>query len=157
MEGRFINLYRSSDATEALQLCEVKVYGELGRAPPSVIIQETGRNITLVGRRLCWSDALLYCRDIHWDLLSLRDPEEHERIDELVARALFPLTSHLWVGLRRSILGSSWFWMSGEPMDFSQWDEGSHHSSPCGGVSSVEPSTWRQRSCEEHLNFICFT
>jgi hypothetical protein len=31
MEGRFINLYRSSDATEALQLCEVKVYG--GRNP----------------------------------------------------------------------------------------------------------------------------
>ena len=61
------------------------------------------------------------------------------------------------VNVVRSILGSSWFWMSGEPMDFSQWDEGSHHSSPCGGVSSVEPSTWRQRSCEEHLNFICFT
>ncbi|CAL8235194.1 unnamed protein product, partial [Boreogadus saida] len=130
----------------------------LGRAPPSVSVQETGgRNITLVGRRLCWSDALLYCRDFHWDLLSLRDPEEHERIDELVARAPFPLTSHLWVGLRRSILGSSWFWMSGDPMDFSQWDEGSHHSSPCGGVSSVEGSTWRQRSCEEHLNFVCFT
>ncbi|CAL8356166.1 unnamed protein product [Arctogadus glacialis] len=157
MEGRFINFYRSSDAPEALQFCEVKVYGELGRAPPSVSIQETGRNITLMGRRLCWSDALLYCRDIHWDLLSLRDPEDQERIDELVARAPFPLTSHLWVGLRRSILGSSWFWMSGDPMDFSQWDEGSHHSSPCGGVSSVEPSTWRQRSCEEHLNFICFT
>ena len=54
-----------------------------------------------MGRRLCWSDALLYCRDFHWDLLSLRDPEEQERIDELVAGAPFPLTSHLWVGLRR--------------------------------------------------------
>uniref|UniRef100_A0A8C5FDS3 Fucolectin tachylectin-4 pentraxin-1 domain-containing protein n=1 Tax=Gadus morhua TaxID=8049 RepID=A0A8C5FDS3_GADMO len=31
MEGRFINLYRSSDATEALQLCEVKVYGAAAR------------------------------------------------------------------------------------------------------------------------------
>ena len=59
------------------------------------------RNITLVGRRLCWSDALLYCRDFHWDLLSLMGPEDQEMIDELVARAPFPLTSHLWVGLRR--------------------------------------------------------
>ena len=33
----------------------------------------------------------------------------------------------------------------------------SHHSSPCGGVSSVERSTWRQSSCEEHLDFICVT
>uniref|UniRef100_A0A8C5B1Z3 Fucolectin tachylectin-4 pentraxin-1 domain-containing protein n=1 Tax=Gadus morhua TaxID=8049 RepID=A0A8C5B1Z3_GADMO len=31
MEGRFINLYRSSDAPESLQFCEVKVYG--GRDP----------------------------------------------------------------------------------------------------------------------------
>ena len=64
-------------------------------------LQEMGRNITLVGTRLCWSDALLYCRDMHWDLLSLIGPEDQERIDELVARAPFPLTSHLWVGLRR--------------------------------------------------------
>ena len=74
---------------------------ELGLAPPSVSIQGMGRNITLVERRLCWSDALLYCRDFHWDLLSLRDPEDQELIDELVAGAPFPLTSHLWVGLRR--------------------------------------------------------
>ena len=31
MEGRFINFYKSSDVTDALQLCEVKVYG--GRDP----------------------------------------------------------------------------------------------------------------------------
>ncbi|CAL8401391.1 unnamed protein product [Boreogadus saida] len=156
MEGRFINFYKSSDQAGYLQLCEVKVYGE--PAAPSMSLQETGRrNITLVGRRLCWSDALLYCRDSHWDLLSLMGPEDQEMVDELVARAPFPLTSHLWVGLRRSFSGSSWFWMSGDPMDFTQWDDGSHHPSPCGGVSSVEGSTWSQRSCEEHLNFICFT
>ncbi|KAJ3581360.1 hypothetical protein NHX12_016735, partial [Muraenolepis orangiensis] len=63
-------------------------------------IQEMGRNITLVGKRLCWSDALLYCRDFHWDLLSIRGPEEQEIIDEMVSSAPFSLTSHLWVGLR---------------------------------------------------------
>ena len=57
----------------------------------------------------------------------------------------------------RSILGSSWFWMSGDPMDFTQWDEASQEPSPCGGISSSERSTWRQRFCGEHLNFICFT
>ena len=64
-------------------------------------LQEMGRNITLVGTPLCWSDALLYCRDSHWDLLSLIGPEDQEMVDELVARTPFPLTSHLWVGLRR--------------------------------------------------------
>ncbi|KAJ3584030.1 hypothetical protein NHX12_014527, partial [Muraenolepis orangiensis] len=73
---------------------------EMVAPPPSISIQEMGRNITLVGKRLCWSDALLYCRDFHWDLLSIRGPEEQEIIDEMVSRANFPLTSHLWVGLR---------------------------------------------------------
>ncbi|CAL8241936.1 unnamed protein product [Gadus morhua 'NCC'] len=62
----------------------------------------------------------------------LLGPEDQEMVDELVARTPFPLTSHLWVGLRRSLSGSSWFWMSGDPMDFSQWDDGSHHPSPVG-------------------------
>ena len=85
----------------------------------------------------------------------------HENNKSLIfSRIILPsskvtLKSHFNVG--RSLSASSWFWMSGDLMDFSQWDEGSHHSSACGGVSSVEPSTWRQRSCEEHLNFICFT
>ena len=69
--------------------------------PRSVTIQEMGWNVTLVGKRLCWSDALFYCRDFHWDLLRIRTPEEQEMVDELVAKAPFPLTRQLWVGLRR--------------------------------------------------------
>ncbi|KAJ3584797.1 hypothetical protein NHX12_015292 [Muraenolepis orangiensis] len=126
-------------------------------SPPSVSIVEKGRNLTLVGKRLSWSDALLYCRDFHWDLLSLRGPEDQETMDELVAGAPFPLTGHLWVGLRRSILGTSWYWMSGDPMDFTRWEQASHQSSPCGGVSSKVPSTWGQRSCEDHRHFMCST
>ncbi|XP_059905092.1 uncharacterized protein LOC132455273 [Gadus macrocephalus] len=156
MEGMYVNFYKPLNYT-FLGLCEVKVYGELAPPPPSISTPGVGMNVTLVGKRLCWSDALFYCRDYHWDLLILRGPVEQKIVDHLVARAPFPLTSHLWVGLRRSIQGSSWFWMSGDPMDFTQWDEASQESSPCGGISSSERSTWRQRFCGEHLNFICFT
>ncbi|XP_059898223.1 uncharacterized protein LOC132450200 [Gadus macrocephalus] len=156
MEGRFINFYLSCATAEVISLCEVKVYGELLPPPPSITIQAEERNVTLVGKRLCWSDALFYCRAYYSDLLSIRGPEDQEMVDELVASAPFPLTSQLWVGLRRSITGT-WFWMSRDPMDFTQWDIVSPHSSPCGGVSSLEPSTWRQSSCEEHLDFICVT
>lgn len=55
----------------------------------------------MVKERLCWSDALFYCRKFHSDLLSIRGPEEQAVIQQLVARAGIPLTSHLWVGLRR--------------------------------------------------------
>ena len=76
-----------------------------------------GRNITLVGTRLCWSDALLYCRDSHWDLLSLIGPEDQEMVDKLVARAPFPLTSHLWVGLRRYRAGRLNVYQASSPHD----------------------------------------
>ena len=74
---------------------------ELVPPPPSITIQAMERNVTLVGKRLCWSDALFYCRDFNWDLLSIRGLEDQEMVDELVASAPFPLTSQLWVGLRR--------------------------------------------------------
>jgi len=70
----------------------------------SISIVGTERNVTLVGMKMCWSDALLYCRDFYSDLLSIRSPEEQEVINELLASASYPLTSRLWVGLRRYLL-----------------------------------------------------
>ncbi|KAG7267749.1 hypothetical protein CRUP_019654 [Coryphaenoides rupestris] len=105
MEGRFINFFKCQKTH--LTLCEVKVYGELVPPPPSIGILGMERNVTLVGKRLSWSDALLYCREFHWDLLSISGPEEQQMIDELVANASFPLTSHLWLGLRRYLTAAS--------------------------------------------------
>ncbi|CAL8287983.1 unnamed protein product [Gadus morhua 'NCC'] len=47
MEGRFINLYRSSDAPESLQFCEVKVYGALPNCAASVAKTKAHRERTL--------------------------------------------------------------------------------------------------------------
>ncbi|CAL8406740.1 unnamed protein product [Arctogadus glacialis] len=57
MEGMYVNFYKPFPFTY-LTLCEVKVYGELAPPPTSITIQAMGRNLTLVGKRLCWSDAL---------------------------------------------------------------------------------------------------
>lgn len=70
----------------------------------SISIVGTERNVTLVGMKMCWSDALFYCRDFYWDLLSIRSPEEQEVLNGLLASASYPLTSRLWVGLRRYLL-----------------------------------------------------
>ncbi|KAJ3585814.1 hypothetical protein NHX12_012223 [Muraenolepis orangiensis] len=65
--------------------------------PPSAFRRWGGRSHWW--ERGCAGQTLLYCRDFHWDLLSIRGPEEQEIIDEMVARANFPLSSHLLVGL----------------------------------------------------------
>lgn len=76
--------------------------------PPSESVELAGRTATLVGERLCWSDALLYCRRHHWDLLSLRSKEDQSQVEKLLSVSPFPLPGSVWLGLRRySPLASS--------------------------------------------------
>ncbi|XP_074539272.1 scavenger receptor cysteine-rich domain-containing protein DMBT1-like [Halichoeres trimaculatus] len=97
MIGQFVNvLLRRYDV---LTLCEVEVYGEM--AAPSYSAVVMGRSIEVVERRLCWSDALFYCRDFYWDLLSIHSEEEQREVEEVLRSVSFPLTKHVWLGLRR--------------------------------------------------------
>ncbi|XP_050928869.1 LOW QUALITY PROTEIN: uncharacterized protein LOC108881964 [Lates calcarifer] len=162
MEGRFVNVYLPG-AAKVLTLCEVEVYGELVSPLLSGVV--LGRNIMVVGKRLCWSDALFFCRDFFWDLLSLRSQEEQMELEQVLSNVSFPLTKHLWLGLRRycqrtrSLMGEEWFWMSGDSMNYNRLNTSSvwQNTSPCGGVDSSSPSLWTDLPCDEHLYFICLT
>lgn len=63
-----------------------------------------------------------------------------------------------WFVFGRYIMGKTWFWMSGASLGFSHW---SHHSvphqysSPCGSMAMWDPHQWVDRSCDQHLHFIC--
>ena len=57
----------------------------------------------MVGKKLVWSDALLFCRNAFWDLLSVRSQDEQLELENLLSNVSFPLTKHLWLGLRRCI------------------------------------------------------
>lgn len=73
-----------------------------------------GRNITVVRERLCWSDALLYCRRHHWDLLSLHSEEEQTEVEQMLRHATFVITNGVWLGLRRyAVIGNlTYLWIS---------------------------------------------
>ncbi|XP_027147254.1 uncharacterized protein LOC109138114 isoform X2 [Larimichthys crocea] len=164
MIGRVVNLYHSgSDPQSVMSVCEVEVYGELYQAPsPSLSVGVNGGSIILVDKKLSWSDALFYCRDFHRDLLSIRNGEEQTKVEELLGNPTFPVTEHVWLGLRRYLMGEKWFWMSGDdPNDYSHWRHQTQSpirqsSSPCGGIETSAPFHWTDHSCEDHANFICF-
>ncbi|XP_036947701.1 uncharacterized protein LOC119015622 isoform X3 [Acanthopagrus latus] len=102
MIGRFVNLKLDSlNPLAALMVCEVEVYGELVVPAPSFSTVVMGRNVTVVEKKLCWSDALFYCRDFHWDLLSIRSKQEQRKVEEALKKVSFPLTHHVWFGRRR--------------------------------------------------------
>lgn len=69
--------------------------------PPSESVELAGRKATLVAERLCWTDALLYCRRHHWDLLSLGTKKDQSLVEKLLSTSPFPLTGRVWLGLRR--------------------------------------------------------
>uniref|UniRef100_UPI0037E9578A C-type lectin mannose-binding isoform-like n=1 Tax=Semicossyphus pulcher TaxID=241346 RepID=UPI0037E9578A len=116
-----------------------------------------GRSVQVVMKRLCWSDALFYCRDFHWDLLSVRSEEEQREVEKVLRNASFDLTKHVWLGLRRYLRGETWFWMSGDSTNFNYLKTGPfwRETSPCGGIDTSDRFHWRDFPCDEHLHFIC--
>ncbi|KAL3046183.1 hypothetical protein OYC64_004235 [Pagothenia borchgrevinki] len=167
MQGRYVKV--SITGLKTLTLCGVEVFATLAvpavvtpppppPQPPTVSLRLGGREVTVVGERLCWSDALLYCRRHHLDLLSLRSQEEQSEVVGLLGRSSVPLTDYVWLGLRRYIMQDTWFWMSGDSMKFTKWPRNiapPRISSPCGGVDGGGLHLWGDRPCEEPLNFIC--
>nr|XP_013877641.1 PREDICTED: uncharacterized protein LOC106527345 [Austrofundulus limnaeus] len=158
MTGRVVNLF--SSAYNVLTICEVEVYGEPAAPLASFSAEVMGRKIAVVEEKLCWSDALLYCREYYWDLLSIRSAREQSGVEEVLKNLteFFPTpTRHVWLGLRRYLRGSTWFWMSGPPMYYVKWEH--QHiwqvSSPCGGIETSEPFYWRDLPCWDNFYFIC--
>lgn len=68
---------------------------------PSFSATVMGRSVEVVEKKLCWSDALFYCRDLYWDLLSIRSETEQRAVEEMLKSVSHPLTEHVWLGLRR--------------------------------------------------------
>ncbi|XP_034564410.1 macrophage mannose receptor 1-like [Notolabrus celidotus] len=126
-------------------------------AAPSFSAVVMGRSVAVVEKKLCWSDALFYCRDYYWDLLSIRSEEEQREVEEVLKSVSFPLTERVWLGLRRDLMGDTWFWMSGDPMDFNYLETQStwEITSPCGAMDSSDSYHWGDRPCGEHLHFVC--
>ncbi|XP_010785276.1 lymphocyte antigen 75-like, partial [Notothenia coriiceps] len=158
MIGRLVRISLNRP-NSVLTLCEVEVYGELAAPSPSFSAVVSGRGIVVVEKKLCWSDALFYCRDFYWDLLSIRSKGEQKEVEEVLRNASFPLTQHVWMGLRRYLMDSIWFWMSGASVNYSYWKTHSplQISSPCGGVDTSDPFHWTDVPCGDHLYFICLT
>ncbi|XP_059183539.1 snaclec 1-like [Centropristis striata] len=157
MVGRFVYVYLIGQVP--LTMCEVEVFGQLAAPWPSYSAVVKGRDIVVVEKKLCWSDALFYCRDFYWDLLSIHSEEEQREVEEVLRSISFPLNKHVWLGLRRYVMGSKWFWMTGTSMDYSNLVTKSiwQNTSPCGGIGTSDHFHWTDLPCGDHIQFICLT
>ncbi|XP_040925839.1 pentraxin fusion protein-like isoform X2 [Betta splendens] len=157
MIGRLVNVFLP--ANNPLTMCEVQVFGVLAAPFPSFGTVVSGRNVAVVQMQLCWSDALFYCRDFYWDLFSVRGEQDQQELEEVLGATSFPLTRLVWLGLRRYLLAGTWFWMPGEPANYTNWETNVvwQITSPCGGIETKNSFYWRDHPCSDSLNFICLT
>uniref|UniRef100_A0A3B3ZSA3 C-type lectin domain-containing protein n=1 Tax=Periophthalmus magnuspinnatus TaxID=409849 RepID=A0A3B3ZSA3_9GOBI len=107
---------------------------------PNASAQIGGRTVWLLGGRLCWSDALLYCRRHHWDLLSIHSQDEQTQVEQLIAHtSLSPLSDHGTWSL-------FWLWINGQRLGYTNWCRGepsnSGRNEACALINWSEAKCW---------------
>uniref|UniRef100_A0A674A424 Uncharacterized LOC115194520 n=1 Tax=Salmo trutta TaxID=8032 RepID=A0A674A424_SALTR len=134
--------------------------------PPSTSVTFLRRKVMVVREKLCWSDALFYCRDHYWDLVSVRNETEQRELEKLVkdSNLITPLTSRQLFSACRYILGDTWYWMTGDRMNYNHWVNGvpprKDISNPCGALTNGANGGnffWVERLCDDHYNFLCYS
>ncbi|KAF7659354.1 hypothetical protein LDENG_00298900 [Lucifuga dentata] len=95
--------------------------------------------------------------DTYWDLFTLRSLQEQEEVEEVLRNTSFQLTNLIWMGLRRYVMGDKWFWMYGDSLTHTNWEEHADWHNACGCMRKDNNFLWKDHFCGDHLHFICLT
>nr|XP_055034950.1 macrophage mannose receptor 1-like [Misgurnus anguillicaudatus] len=116
-------------------------------------------SLILIQKNLSWSDALIYCRENHVDLVSVDSEKIQFMVTDVIDRAS---TDAVWMGLRHSCAVGLWFWVNGEMLCYQNWAPGNEtavddcdHEVKSGAVQSGGDPRWISIPESRKLNFIC--
>ncbi|XP_053472103.1 macrophage mannose receptor 1-like [Ictalurus furcatus] len=119
------------------------------------------KRLVLINQSLTWKEALNYCRNHHYDLVSVRSEEMQLWVKEVVQNAS---TEHVWLGLRHDCVQRIWFWVFGSMICYHDWSPGNgtmnedcSHERRSGAVQSGGKQQCIELSEGYKLNFICST
>ncbi|XP_047007323.2 LOW QUALITY PROTEIN: macrophage mannose receptor 1 [Ictalurus punctatus] len=115
--------------------------------------------LILINQSLTWKEALRYCRNHHYDLVSVRTEEMQLWVKEVVQNASI---EHVWLGLRHTCALGFWYWVTGEMICYQDWAPGNgtgfedcSHVERTGAVQSGGKQQWISLPQSNTLNFIC--
>ncbi|XP_053532264.1 macrophage mannose receptor 1 [Ictalurus punctatus] len=119
------------------------------------------KRLVLINQSLTWKEALNYCRNHHYDLVSVRTEETQLWVKEAVQNAS---TEYVWLGLRHDCVQRIWFWVFGSMVCYQDWAPGNgtwnedcSHERKTGAVQSGGKQQWIELPQNYKLNFICST
>jgi hypothetical protein len=108
-----------------------------------------------------WTSARLHCTQYGYELVQVDDQEED---DWLVETAVDFRTPYVWTGLNDMRKEGEWEWSTGQPAEFTSWNEGEPNNwggrEDCGimYVTTEKKGRFNDRNCRDaRPQFICET
>ncbi|XP_076144426.1 macrophage mannose receptor 1-like, partial [Alosa pseudoharengus] len=111
---------QTQEPSTALSLPAVTTPETSSSSSSAVPAGSTLNELQLVKENLSWTEAHMYCRERHMDLVSVFTEEIQRWVMEEAKRAS---TEQVWLGLRYLCPLDIWFWVSGETVCWDGWAE----------------------------------